>query len=597
MEFSYESRYFNLYKLIMNKFYNFKPTKHILYNSFVLSLLSITFVWLFTNLFYGWVDDFWVNLGLKGQIISKPFSNFDEFYFLIGYMLKKMYLVNPMINWMGYFSLFTLFLLMSNFYLFFLTLGKKFNIKWIPSILISFLLFAIFLYENIYLFNFTRVSVLLIGFSALNLIVATVNNTKNHFLYTLLFFSFFLGIYYRQTSIALLLPLLLVLVLLWVKKSKYLFLTILFSFTIIPYIFFLINFNNNYNDNVVEIIQILNNSKHPDISIMNSDANTAKAFAMFTWFFGDFNSFDASFLSQLPEKIGFLNKIKILINESRYLYPEGYCTNLNWFWKSIALFILSVILLFSDLFLTEKKKYPYLHLGFFISMYLILFSISIIYKMEDRALNPVFLVVLSTQIFLLSFNCNKYKFNKYLKITFVSLLVICSIYKLNVYKEISNTKTKEIIAKKMAIKKLDSKYKDKTIVTDMFSMTLFHGFLLENTVIPANNTYISYRELWSYFSDDTYAMLKDDYSGETALSFYKYLYKEKCKDVLFLQVNFRKDMLEYYFKNVYCEDLKFSKIEDIYGDYSFTWSKMYIGLYQFDTSFNSENCGIVLNDL
>jgi hypothetical protein len=134
--------------------------------------------------------------------------------------------------------------------------------------------------------------------------------------------------------------------------------------------------------------------------------------------------------------------------------------------------------------------------------------------------------------------------------------------------------SKEVADKKAYVEHLDTVYKHKSILVDLFAMTLFHSSLTEGLNIPENLELKSYPELWG--------VIKALEEKEELPNPSNYFLSAALDTAYYLGPQFRVDMLEGLLNEVYNTPISFEKIEDCPIEYSFTWDPLNLGIYQIN---------------
>ncbi len=563
----------------------------------ILSVVQVVIAGLLFNFHHGWIDDVYYMACIKGDVMHVGTTSFF-YYFnnLTSPLLYKLYQSFSAVNWFGW--LFFIYTLISVI-LFNTLLHRHFHKKENTSIYIalSFTFFFAILLECVQLQNATRTGVLLTGLSVILIIDHFSEKRKSIGVLIFLIIVFVLGFNIRNAVSALLIPLFsLYFVCFRFRSRSSLVATVMVTITILSSLFVISKLFTDEEKNAMtfrkHLVNIVDgfNGQSPDEILSSGDREFyIKGKAVYYWFLADFEHItDEDFLNKLGPKSPFASKsfkqhlrsFNDEVYKARKFYSKEYCNSLNWYWKSIMIILLSLVipLLF---FFRTGWRHIFPHYVFILGCVGTLAFITLFWKMEDRVLNPYLILILMITIVesirTAKTHSQSIKTPLFLVILLLTIIVF---FRLPAYKNIQETKKEEVLIKRNIMSELQTHFADKNVIFDLYSCTILHDFALNS--VKVSEKWFSYIEIWNMSSKNYLSFLDDKVGCHDVPCFFESI-ASKSDDYMFYFLKDRIDLIEEYLKTIYNIDIQFTEIENENINklqFSFFWMPLELGLYQ-----------------
>ena len=532
----------------------------------VSSILYVVLTWI-TGIYYGWVDDVWLDLSFQGKIMVE--EGYSPVVLITGFgdLIKS--------------SLLTLTSLYAGvvIFVFYLTLEimeRHFrDLPVLSKALLMNLVIIGLIWPILITPTFTELSILAggLGLVYFNQVLSSENSIGKRD-YCLFGFAMLIAISFRFSSLVLLLPFIGILLTNhgWGRhRNKVvgatLFLAVL---SIASFLYQTTTLPLDVQQKQVKLRTVLDT----DIGMRlneESPKEFAKDLALYCWFLGDTSVWTTSRLDKKVSEISYsvTEKWTSIYHKAAHQYPEEYHPESNWFIYCISLLSLSLLLALRLIYIDGRFIKP---LILFITVLVILALAGTKYKLEGRAVIPLITVLLLHLI-----TMSKKSIPAAWK---GSLLYVClwciplGAYSIVQQYHIGQDYSKEIADKKAYVEHLDTTYKQSNIVVDLLAMTLFHGSLTEGLNIPENVKLRSYPELWG--------VIKALEEEEKLPNPSHYFVSAAQDRAYYLGPQLRVEMLEGLLKEVYNTPISFEKIEDCPIEYSFFSHTLNLGVYQIN---------------
>lgn len=532
----------------------------------VSSIFYVALTWI-TGIYYGWVDDVWLDLSFQGKIMVEEAYSPVVLITGFGDLIKS----SPL----------TLTSLYAGvvIFVFYLTLEVvERHVQDLPvlskALLMSLVVIGL-IWPILITPTFTELSILAggLGFIYFNQVLS-VERSIGRRDYLLFGFAMLIAISFRFTSLVLLLPFIGILLANhgW-RRHRYkaigatIFLAVLSTSS---FLYQTTTLPLDVQQKQVKLRTVLDT----DIGMRlneESPEDFAKDLALYCWFLGDTSVWTMSRLDKKASEISYsvTEKWTSIYHKAAHQYPEEYHPESNWFIYCIFLLSLSLLLALRSFFMGGRSIKP---LILFISILVILVLTGTKYKLEGRAVIPV-----TTVLLLYLITLSKESIPAVWKGSLLHISLWCiplGAYNMVQQYHIGQAYSKEVTDKKAYVQHLDTAYKHKSMVVDLFAMTLFHGSLTEGLNVPENVKLRSYPELWGVVK-----ALEE----EEELPHPSHYFVSAAQDTAYyFGPQFRVDMLEGLLNEVYNTPISFEKIEDCPIEYSFTWDPLTLGIYKMN---------------
>lgn len=482
-----------------------------------LTLTEFLFAVSVMGIYFGWLDDTLVLLRAKGDVVV-PATGFNNMrgYNFISYGIYWLYNHVPGINWTGFFLMAAAGLSLFNInYLILRLLNRNGRGSTQLIVWISLAFFLAFLIENIYLINYSRISILL-SFSSLLCALAYIGNDRpgRSGLAGLVFWilCFLIGWNIRFPLLMVTLPFMLLLPLVmsgW-KRGMVVSMALLLLTGLNTAVSFLIigpadrEEFHNLNDTEQYLNNILNgfNSKMPDE--FNNPRDSVKAMALYYWYFADVDTMlDLTYLRDMggnnPLRRSVLANWKSNLRQewakatSQYLEPE--LASLNWAWKNIAIagFALLLPLLYNP---ADRRRILRCWAVVLVSLMLML-TIAVFLKMEDRLLNP-FLIITMLTVWIIASMVPGSRMRKWSLLMLALVFTTIGTIRTPGYLKVADFR-KEGLDTKTAIRtELRESYQDRTVFMDGFTSLILETSPFCDEDFPDN--WLSILEMQNLFN-------------------------------------------------------------------------------------------------
>lgn len=554
-------------------------------NKIFMSLCLSLFLFLLTHLVYGfhygWVDDVTITNFIRGLYIAEARDKTFTVHVGLSRIYHYLYLHCSNFPWYGLIICFYAFLATFNLvYFLSCTFDKLLKKNTLIFILLTLFIFILIWVENIFLLNFTRISILLIGTSFL-LIDHITNSSltvKQKYLWTLyLSIVLLIGILTRPESVIVLIVPFLFYFFRHYKSPRTLFkiFLILALNGIISGITYTLSIDSDIkqkNKNIAHILSItdgMNTNQKKAFELINEDIRYK---AVFLYYIPDDDLVNEESLKKWGSAkfvstnkiIKSWHKLRYEIYKARLSYGKEYLEKLNWFNLFIGLLIFNFLLCFLNIVfsLRENKLIPIAHFLAISSFTIIIILITVLYKMENRVTIPSIAIISLMGLSMISKSNIKNRFNdKAIAISLFLLLTPTIIQSINYYK-ISLEKKKETELKRNFINELNQSFENKIIFYDIWTMSLIHLSPFEVAKLNSSNMHTNHKENWSGFISDHVHSLEKMCGNTDFVNFYNCLFLKK-EDVVFV---FTKDtrigFIEEYALKVHNINMEFSEILD-----------------------------------
>jgi hypothetical protein len=561
------------------------------------------------GVYFGWIDDVFVMLQLKGEVISPQNGFFNlrgNNYF--SYFYVWLYNHFGKFNWYGIFLSFYsgLCILNINFILLHLISKTEQHVRKL-FLFFSLAFFAAYVIENVYLINFTRIAILLTGTSIICAVITfkTYRGTavgKRLFMFFALLF--FIGWNCRLFAVLIFMPIILLfLFLIFEKKLRFIFpggLAIFIGLYFCLAFLFLNDKNRaeykSINHTEKYVHNILNAFNGVQIDELNNPRDSIKSLALYRWYFADRDTvLNQEFLDEIgsynPLRVDVLKNwqknLKQEITKARSFYGNNYMPDLNWYYKTVGFWIIVGALPFLFIFYhsVDFKRFLRSILLYGATLVFVLLVI-IFFKMEDRAMAPL-LIFTFFAVWMLLNETDKPLNIEVLKILIVVFIIVGG-HRVQGYKNNSTQRGFDLDLKSKVRSNIDKFYNDKTVFFDLYSLTILETHPFWNVNFPDNWT--SGLEMFNLHSIEHHQNIEKIVGCLDWPCFYQEVSKTPNK-YMFFYSNERIRITHDYNKIIYNEEFYFRKesenmiINQLH--YSFLWFPVGLGFFSLDTSLHN----------
>ena len=572
-----------------------------------ITILEFLITILLLGCFFGWIDDIHIMLQLKGAVINEQ----TTFFNLRGNnYLSHLYcwLYNHIggVNWFGLFLAFYSLLFLFNINFILAHILNNYRKKVLLFVLLSIAFYVAFGIENVFLLNFSRIS-LLLTFSSL-ICLAVIYKERSNVGYNKVFFivfviSFLLGWNIRMWANLLFLPILVLFLITYLDRRKSIrSISILFTFITL---YLLVSHTFLSDKNKAELKALNHTEKYIHNSLngfngtledgFSSKEDSMKAVAFYRWCFADR---DSLLNEEFLEKVGSISSLRMetLKNwksslsfeflKANKLYSADYMPQLNYYKKSkLFFFIIFFLPLTFLLFNQTSKRKLVLTILFLVGSFGYLLIITTFFKMEDRVLLPM-LITLFLSTLLLLFKDNNVVPNRIMVLTFVVLFTIVGGVRFKSYLNISHQRTTELSQKQKVRGDIEKYYGDRNVFFDLYSYQLLETTPFRDINYPENWT--SGIEMFNLFSVDHHQTIEQKVGCLDWPCFFEEV-KKKSNEFVFIYKEERIHVIEDYHQIIYDFPLQFEPeylSSSIYeSPYFLYWFPLNLGFYtvkQFD---------------
>jgi hypothetical protein len=561
------------------------------------------------DIHFGWIDDIFVMLQLKGEVIAPQNGFFNlrgNNYF--SYLYVWLYNHFDTINWYGVFlSIYSgICILNINFILFHL-IEKVDDDKRKLFIAFSLAFFAAYVIENVYLVNFTRIAILLSSTSIICLVITikTYGKTKlGKRLLALFAIFFFIGWNCRLFAVLIFVPVfLLFLFLIFEKKQRFIAPAILAAFIGLYFClaFLFLNDKNraeykSINHTEKYVHNILNAFNGIQIDELDNPRDSIKTLALYRWYFADRDSvLNQDFLDKVgsnnPLRIDVLKNwkenIKQEITKARSFYSDTYMPDMNWYLKTVGFWIIIGLLPFLLFYFWSTNLQGFLKtLLMNAATFSFVMVIVVFFKMEDRALAPLLIFTFLAIWLIANYNYN-FLSTEAIKILIVVFVIIAG-HRVQGYKDNSKQRAQDLDIKSKVRANIDKIYSDKTVFFDLYSLTILETDPIWNVNFPDNWT--SGLEMFNLHSEEHHKNIEKIVGCLDWPCFYQEVSKSPDK-YMFFYSNERIKITHDYHKIIYDEEVYFKKESENmlinHLHYSFLWFPIGLGFFSVDTSVHN----------
>lgn len=578
--------------------------RHKIWVSIIFSALLFLLTQLVFGFHYGWLDDVIQTNYIRGIGISEPLSHHFTAHVLLLNAYRVLYINFPDIAWYGFFFIFYIYLATVNATYFFLLKVEQLNDRrWKCALYVGLLFFISVWFDQVYLLNYTQISILLVGTSLL-LLVEILNRQKLSINVSLgalyLSICMMIGLLTRPDVMILVIGPFSFYLVVRLKGHKQPIKTIITCLAVgvifIGICRFQIDSNfNKINKTISHIINLtdLRNTFKPFNILLEEDIRYK---AIFLYYWPD----EELISDQQLQKWGPQQSLKSLslkhLKENFFIewkraartYQQEYCPGLNWMPPLICLIILSLSLIAVRYFYAKETKSQLLYSDFLL-LFLVVFMLVLVMalaKMEARIAMPLIsLVTLS-----ILGNTVKSSSHFFYTRTGFSMLVLITVFcfvRVQQNYRTASDKKQECLKKEAFVEELNAQFSDKLILFDIWTLSLLHASPLKNIQLNPRNTYLTYFESWSNFLDCQQAYWKQKCGKASFQRVYSCLYAQK-EDVVFVHtLNLRIGLIEEYGRKVHQTHLTFKEthlgtaLSELH--YSFLPYHYDFGYYQIDT--------------
>lgn len=530
------------------------------------SIFYVALTWI-TGIYYGWVDDVWLDLSFQGKIIVEEayspvvlITGLGDLVKLSSLTLTKLYVA----------------VVIFIFYLTLEVVERCFqDLPMLSKGLLMSLAIVGLIWPILITPTFTEISILSGGLGLLyfnQVLTAESSIGKRYF--CLFGLAMLIAVSFRFTCLVLLSPFIGMLLAqhgFGIHRQKIIGAAfILAALTISSLIYQTTALSIEVQQKQIKLRTVLDT----DIGMRLNEENPkefAKDLALYCWFLGDTSVWTTSRLDKKTSEISysFNEKWTSIYQKAVHQYPEEYHPESNWFIYCIFLLSLSLLLALRSFYIGDRSITP---LILYIAILFILILTGTKYKLEGRAVIP-----LASVLLLYLTTMSKDAIPAFWKKSLLHVSLWCiplGAYSMAQQYHIGQNYSKEVADKKAYVEHLDTAYIHKSIVVDLFAMTLFHSSLTEGLIIPENVKLKSYPELWG--------VIKALEEKEELPNPSNYFLSAALDTAYYLGPQFRVDMLEGLLNEVYNTPISFEKIEDCPIEYSFTWDPLNLGIYQIN---------------
>ena len=515
---------------------------------FIISTIQILIVGLLFGFHYGWIDDLYLDLLFRKEVLCLGDNRNIFFLFLLTDLFYFLYDVFPKIPWYG--LIYVILILCASISINHLLLNRFKDLG--IALLLSFSFFFAFLLKPYAFANYTFLSILLGLSGLLNLIH---NQTRQHLKDVFFITIFIIALLIRPPVIILSSFLLLGFVFFSMKTAKenIIYITKIGSLVLGLYLIsagiYLSNqdFHNYKWD--IKRSQILDKNIQIDINSIDDPKLKAFSAAYKSWFFADsayaenFEYIDKMLEYKQTQTFSstYAGKLKDELSKVFTLYNKSYHKGLNWGVEFIVILFLTLYLMI----ISKRSKSKFSPLAYLIAFIFYLVVI-LVYKFEYRFFYPILVLVL------LHFTLiNSYK--KHLKILVSLLLIFLSFYQLlqTTYLVKENKTEYQNINKTLS--SLEKELSDKQIIFDQISVSILHNGLLNTKSF--NDQWICMKESFNITSKNHKKSLTKKFGGSDFSDIVRKSIDNQ--DYVFLFSKNRTWIIEYYCNIFYEHKIKF----------------------------------------
>lgn len=535
------------------------------------------------------MDDVLQNNNMLSICISEPIDKFYTNHILTYQLYKFLYAQFGNISWYGW--IFYSYIFITSILLFYylsILFRNLYKTKYLLFLWICCTFFLLLWVENVFLLNFTKISILITGLSALLLdeIVQSSHYKKSFKVIWIFCLSILLliGTLTRTEIIGVLFFPFTFYTLRHIRKPKIFF--GLASIFIMNGILFTVIFFNQVDeeikiktDKVKNILSITEGKNTNDSYFIDKAQEDIRYKALWLYYWPDSTLIQKEQLDKFGHQDWFSsNKLQNAIPNLKYewesarsSYNEDYCNALNWMYPFLSLLVVNLLLLLVHLLIQRDRFQQLLHFLTIVSLLAVLLFVTFLHKMEGRVVIPSMIIVTLMSVSFIRETIKNTKNNCF--VVLMALLMPLSIFQAWAYKQTANDKKKETQAKAAFIDELNSSFKSKIFFFDIYTISLLHLSPFEKIKLNPINKYTSFKENWSVFFPGQMKALENMCGATDFVNFYSCLY-EKGDSVIFAHTkDARIGLIEEYAKSVYGIEMEFTEI--------FTDSKLNMVHYSF----------------
>jgi len=521
----------------------------------LVTIIQFLFVYYFFGFHYVWVDELFIDLLFKKQVLCVGINEkFLPVFFLLDKLFYFLYESVLTVPWMGIFYIFLLLVSVFNInYLIYSNFNQKFGYQ----ILISFLLILGLFLKLIVYPNYTSTALVVALSTFIIYSIKSEEIVASKGLLFLLFFIFNLGFLLRPPVV--LLGCFVFLIIIYVNSGR----KVMFRTAYLPIISFLFYFivglaiiiNQDLSHYVLDYkrSKILDTNIEYDFKKIEDEKLKAFSEAYASWFYADSGIFEnVEYIDQMlthEVKRGFFNKhsnkLSKEIKKISTFYSKEYHQGLNWNIELLIILPLLLLLVGFQIKSSNKKTITFL---LNVLLFFLLFLIVLLYKLEYRFFYPIL-------FFALLYNILYHVKHKSILYLILVLFFNLTIYQLISVKITVKESDKENKAITTTLEAIKTTFASETVIFEMLSTTILHNELLSN--IELEDNWISISEIQNLGSKGHKEKLSLIFGCPqfTCIA-------EKAtnnKDYVFLFSESRVKIIENYFKFFYNDDINFVK--------------------------------------
>lgn len=556
---------------------------------------------------FGWLDDVLVYHVMHGTFSGRPTFNFFENFRLVGHAISWFYGLSATINWMGVLLYGLSFLSTVTILKIVVDSLRNAEIRLHISILIGILFYSAFLLENVVFINYTRVAILSMGAGLLLMLYMLQNYTgvKGFVLAVAGLFLFSVG-YLIRPEVALF-PLsvfgVLAVIVAVGKKvvwSKFLAYSLAILMTVA-----VVKIDDHY-DNLPtyeefkkyrpHITKLLDANYVLDRREMNlTQEDEVRLNAVGLWYYMDKQQVGIQYLDSLTQGVRWelppLKRWSERITtqwKHAQRYTKAYHWGYNYHFKIIGYVAFNIVLMFIwgiQLLKKQISVQTYLLKSFYTSLFLALvLGVLVVFKMEDRVLSPFFIIHLLGYLLLDGVISSAMVAKKAGQSIVLLALVTVSVFGTKRVYGLSQEKKAEVENQQRLMEELNSKFHDKIILYDIWTIGYIHGNPFSVPPLDTSrNVHFAFGEYFMSPSANYSAKAKRICRSDSHSEFFDCLCERKT-DVIFFHSQIRILLLEEYFSKLYGKRLIFKKMKEPTVldsmPYSFLWDSISPGYYQ-----------------
>lgn len=553
-------------------------SQHRLFTSIVLtSVLFIYTYWAF-GFHYGWIDDVIQNNYLRGIGLATPAKQMYTNQVLISRLYYHLYQLFPHTPWYGYFSISYLYI--ATILMIYL-LSRLFS-GFYKNHLFSFILLTIFFYfilwiDNIVLVNFTKTAIVLVGVSSLlidDILKKEAPSKKRNLFLLFCLLTLLLG-FLNRIEIIFLWTLPLIIYFFRFKKNasnKTIILLVAMGVTSIG--LYKIQTSNEIQNYVQKINHIQNITDGKNVFTDSYQKLIEEDFrykSLWAYYWPDSIIISDSLLTQWgSDKFYSYHNLKNVVQKTfyeigraKYGYDKEYSEGSNWWYGFIIVIAVNIIVGFWFFFRYRNRNFQatFAHLLFLFSIVGILTLVLLFYKLEARVAIPSATII--TLVSLVSFSeIRGGVLSNQKKWIFLFLLFPLFLFQYDKYKKIIDDRKYEEDLKRNIITEINTKFQNKVLFFDIWTLSLLHTSLLENIELESSNRYVTHFESWSNFVPGNVKALQEICSVTDFVSFYNCINTDKDKFVFVMTEKLRNGFIQEYAKNLHNYHIQFKKLEN-----------------------------------